>query len=285
MAKKKNSTYISFDASIIGKTVGIGVYNGNNGESLHFEFDIQVNSSRVAEEMALICAIEYANDLNLHHPFFFTDNINLFKDVMDNQKKYLNKYQSIMTDFISKKTLNLHWIPREFNKKADALSKIKSEIVSAKKISNKNKKVKKIKNRNSLISSITSKQNDTKYIHKAISIILNMNNCTVRTKLKEKFRTSEISKKYIDFFFQNSANNKEHKVIFREIMDMTDNKELKKLVKLFIIINFFMSKKTVNGAGKGNRNKAMSHINHLLDIEDVRSNKNKYFKVFVNGLI
>jgi len=281
MAKNKNTHYISFDASIKEGYVGIGIFNNNNGDSLHYKFKIKMNSSRMAEEMALLCAIKYANDNYIATPFFFTDNLPLFNDINENQQMYIDKYSKIMTKIKHKKRINIHWIPREINTEADKLSKIKCKTVSKKSIKSKSKK---LKNRNEILKNILKKKDDKKYSNKFANLLATINDKKARTLLRSKYSKSEKILSYIDYFFLASTNNQKVFLHTTNLLTTLDKDTLEKDYDFFLILNFLFTKKSVKGQGKKIRFDTLDYINNKLGLIDIKMNKAKNIDKFFEAL-
>lgn len=94
------------DASVQDKKVIIGVYS----EDLQIIYKHTIYNKRmsveVAEELALLAAIKITNGKNCH---FFVDNMQV-----------ANRYRGVA-----------HWVPREFNRQADALTKLSGTSIGA----------------------------------------------------------------------------------------------------------------------------------------------------------
>jgi len=109
---------ICFDASIRNGVVGIGIWDYSTKFKKYVSFPSDNPSSYIAEKMALAVAMEYAHSKKYINPYYFTDNSKLAEEGIPN--KFKIKYG----------TGRLHWIPREFNKEADELSKKGSDVIS-----------------------------------------------------------------------------------------------------------------------------------------------------------
>lgn len=111
MSKNKR---ICFDASIQDSVIGIGLYNDNDNVKLHKSYNINLDyrESYKAEFVGLVTAMEYSYENNFKNPKLFTDNLKLAENGIP--------------DYLIKKYgyAELYWIPREFNKVADKLSKV-----------------------------------------------------------------------------------------------------------------------------------------------------------------
>ena len=99
------------DASIQKKKVVIGVYSEDLNINYRYVIHNKLMTITVAEELALKTAIHLTKDIKCH---FFVDN-----------QQVANKYRGIA-----------YWIPREFNKQADALTKTPKTDLGAVGISN-----------------------------------------------------------------------------------------------------------------------------------------------------
>jgi hypothetical protein len=118
MSKKR---LITFDASIRNDLVGIGIYDSTKKKKVHKSF-IKPNknfSALEAERMALVSALQYMQEEGIKDAHLFTDNQNLYNEGIN--KALIKKYASPNAE--------LFWLPREFNKEADALSKAGSKKV------------------------------------------------------------------------------------------------------------------------------------------------------------
>jgi len=109
---------ICFDASIQESRIGIGVYNDNNKTKIHKSYNIKLkyHESYKAEFIGLVTALEYCYTENIVKPKLFTDNLELAKRGVPDYLK--EKYG----------TAELYWIPREFNRVADKLSKTSKNV-------------------------------------------------------------------------------------------------------------------------------------------------------------
>lgn len=111
--KVKNVHNICIDGSynFKDKMAGIGVYDDLTNKSIYFKIT-NLSSSFEAEEEALKYALLYVGKHLKFESFrIFTDNEQLFNFYKDKLEKIEN-------------CLNMIWIPREFNQKADELSKL-----------------------------------------------------------------------------------------------------------------------------------------------------------------
>lgn len=111
MSKNKR---ICFDASIQDTVIGIGIYNDNDDIRLHQSYNINIDyrESYKAEFIGLVTALSYCYENNFKNPKLFTDNLKLAQNGIPS---YLIKKYGFA---------ELYWIPREFNKEADKLSKV-----------------------------------------------------------------------------------------------------------------------------------------------------------------
>lgn len=110
---------ICFDASVKENgVVGIGVYDDSNNIKLHKSYNTTLvpTQSYKAEFIGMVTAMEYAFTNNLKNPNLFTDNQLL-------SKKGIPDYLIEKYGFA-----RLYWIPREFNKTADHLSKSSKNV-------------------------------------------------------------------------------------------------------------------------------------------------------------
>jgi len=109
---------ICFDASIQESRIGVGIYNDNNKTKIHKSYNISLNfnESYKAEFIGLVTALEYCYTENIIKPKLFTDNLELAEKGIPEYLK--EKYGSA----------KLYWIPREFNKVADKLSKASKNV-------------------------------------------------------------------------------------------------------------------------------------------------------------
>ena len=105
---------ICFDASIQDDIIGIGIYHDNKKIKLHKAHNISLKpgESYKAEFIGLVTAMEYVYANEIINPLLFTDNETLATNGIPDY--LIEKYGKA----------RLHWIPREFNKIADKLSKI-----------------------------------------------------------------------------------------------------------------------------------------------------------------
>lgn len=110
---------ICFDASVKEDgVVGIGVYDDSNNIKLHKSYNTNLTpaQSYKAEFIGMVTAMEYAFTNDLKNPNLFTDNQLL-------AKKGIPDYLIEKYGFAK-----LYWIPREFNKTADHLSKSSKNV-------------------------------------------------------------------------------------------------------------------------------------------------------------
>lgn len=107
---------ISFDASIgaSGK-VSIGILEHKTKTSIRKTYNIKTDSSLVAERIALIETLKYIKSNDIEGAHLFTDNKTLAHEGI--KRKVLKNYVNNLGKF------TLNWVPREFNKEADKLSK------------------------------------------------------------------------------------------------------------------------------------------------------------------
>ena len=106
---------ICFDASIRNGFVGVGIYDMKTKQKEFHTFNYNGKSSYKAEKMALALAMAYARNYNLENPRFFTDNKQLGDEGIPTN--FLERFEYVEWN------PELHWIPREMNTEADALSK------------------------------------------------------------------------------------------------------------------------------------------------------------------
>jgi hypothetical protein len=117
-----NSHLICFDASLCSDGIGIGIYDHTLCKNIkrkipHSNLKQKTNGSFIAEKLALVYTIRYIKESNIKSNIrLFTDNESLANQPIS--KKLLTRYN------IAQNSLSLHWIPREFNKQADKLSKV-----------------------------------------------------------------------------------------------------------------------------------------------------------------
>lgn len=114
---------ICFDASI-HDTIGIGIWDYTNKFSSYKKYPKPAENcgSNIAETMALIASLKYMKNNNIQCAFLFTDNMEVANKGIS--KKLLLKYNLSLDT-------KLFWIPRQFNREADLLSKVarKSDII------------------------------------------------------------------------------------------------------------------------------------------------------------
>lgn len=107
-------TKVCFDASIHDTYIGIGIFNFDTKEKLSFRVSL-IQDKKIAsidaERIALVKAIHYLREQNITSAHLFTDNIELAEKGLS--KTFKNEFSY----------LTLNWIPREFNKDADKMSK------------------------------------------------------------------------------------------------------------------------------------------------------------------
>ena len=108
---------ICFDASIKGNKVGIGVYDSTRKVKLYKCLAKPKGKfgAEDAETMALIASLQYMQENDVPSAHLFTDNINVYNVGIN--KNMVRKYLGTLG------TVELFWIPREFNQTADELSK------------------------------------------------------------------------------------------------------------------------------------------------------------------
>lgn len=111
-------TRVLFDASVQEDVVSIGVYDDSNKIKLHksYNVDLKCHESYKAEFIGLVTALEYCYLNEIKYPMLFTDNRELADKGIPNwlQEKYTRA--------------ELYWIPREFNRVADKLSKSSKNV-------------------------------------------------------------------------------------------------------------------------------------------------------------
>ena len=109
---------ICFDASIQEKAIGIGIYDDSAKVKIHTSYNIVLDSgeSYKAEFIGLVTAMEYMYTNKIKNPLLFTDNIKLAENGIPDY--LIEKYGKA----------RLYWIPREFNKVADKLSKSSKQV-------------------------------------------------------------------------------------------------------------------------------------------------------------
>lgn len=218
-SKKKNSTTIFFDASINNGMIGIGIYDYSNKREISKRIAIkkQINlNSFNAEIIAMISSLQYIQEQNISNKIhLFTDNMHLYKTGIS--PKLLEKYK------IPKDQLQIFWVPRELNTKADELSKMNNNVS--------------LKNNNN-----TSEET---YINKKdfINILLKYP-YKQRINLLSKISNKE-QLKFIQYFF-NPNTNKKH------LVHINNNKGFLKLCLTIIkheenpnLHNFIKSKKSL----------------------------------------
>ena len=106
---------ITFDASIKGNSVGIGIYDKNNNDSFSFKIKINISNSLHAERIALIQTLKYLQARNIKKAHLFTDNSYLAREGIS--KILIDKYIG------DNSYITLSWLPRELNQIADKFSK------------------------------------------------------------------------------------------------------------------------------------------------------------------
>lgn len=151
-----SKTLIMFDASIKKETIGLGVYDYTNDRKVFKSVPNTSNLSiKDAETLALILSLQYINEFNIAKAHLFTDNMDVYNTGIT--KNLLKKYAQKMN------SVELFWIPREFNSEADYLSKQGSKEVAKTNI-------------NDIISSIknTNKSLKEKLIEYPVSKRLNL---------------------------------------------------------------------------------------------------------------
>lgn len=109
--KPKVKDIIHFDASICNGVCGIGVWDLKRQVKVYKSYAIDKQCSYTGEIMALLTAMEYAWENKISNPILLTDNSTLAEQGIP--KRFTKKFG----------TARLHWIPRELNEEADALSK------------------------------------------------------------------------------------------------------------------------------------------------------------------
>ena len=118
-----SKTLICFDASINNGKVGIGIWDASHQTKVFKSFPVpnaHKFGSNEAERMALIATLQYMKENDIKQAHIFTDNMNVYNEGIS--KSLLRKYTDAMD------SAELFWIPRQFNKEADALSKKGSEV-------------------------------------------------------------------------------------------------------------------------------------------------------------